>query len=426
MAPVEFRENSLGRRDVLVIGAGVSGIASALELANSGFVVYIIEKEAAIGGYAASFCCKATDICSQCSVCVVPEKIKEAVIHPQISLLTNSTVQKVNGELGDFRIEISQKPQYIDTEKCIACGLCNEVCPADPKAVYPPSTETTPFIYVLDERLCLRFKGEKCKLCSESCPTKAIDFELKPKKQELHVGAIIVATGFDVFNAREKGSLGYGRYPNVVTGLDLERIFTHEGYLKLPSNGKKPKKIAFIQCVGSRDKSHGYCSQVCCKYAMRLARLIKYQDPDAEVTIFYIELQTAGKGFIQFYQEYRGSIRFIRGVPVEVSQASSGALEVKFEDISQGKVCREIFDLVVLSVGISPRNDSWDLAKILGINLADHGFFDIKENLGSNATNVEGIFLAGTCQGPKDIPDSIAHGIAAASKTIQVLNVRGQ
>jgi heterodisulfide reductase subunit A2 len=153
----------------------------------------------------------------------------------------------------------------------------------------------------------------------------------------LSVGAIIVATGFDVFDARRKGSLGYGRYPNVLSGLDLERIFNREGYLRLPTNGKEPRNIAFIQCIGSRDEGHGYCSHVCCKYAMKLAGLIKYQSPGSQVTIFYIDLQTAGKGFAQFYEVYKENIRFVRGVPVEILQNASGELEVKFEDISQGK-----------------------------------------------------------------------------------------
>ncbi len=405
---------------VLVIGGGISGIASALELANGGLSVYLIEKEATVGGYVASFCCKATDVCSNCSVCVVPQRIKEAVTHPQISLLTNSTVQKVSGEVGNFRVEITQKPQYIDAERCIACGFCAEVCPTEPKAILSPLAEAVPYSYVLDETCCLRFKGEDCNLCKESCPTNAIDFERKSKRQELSVTTIIVATGFEVFNAREIGSLGYSRYPNVLTGLDLERIFNREGSLKLPSNGKEPQNIAFIQCVGSRNEEHCYCSQVCCKYAMRFARLIKYQNPNAEVTIFYIDLQTAGKGFAEFYEECKESIRFIPGVPVEVLEAHSGDLEVKFENILEGKVNRETFDLVVLSVGIVPRKDSWDSARILGINLGDEGFFDAKP-FDFNETNVEGIFLAGTCQGPKDIPDSIAHGMAAAKRAMEVL-----
>ncbi|RLE44762.1 disulfide reductase, partial [Candidatus Woesearchaeota archaeon] len=333
--------------NVLVVGAGISGIASALELANSGVNVYLLEKEAVIGGHSASFCCKATDVCSQCSACVVPDKIKETVSHPRIRLLTNSTIRRLSGERGNFRVVITQKPQYIDQERCIACGLCTAVCPADPKAIRPPFAEATPFSYVLDEELCLRFKGEKCDLCRKGCPTKAIKFKSESKEQELSVGALIVATGFDVFDAKKKGSLGYGRYPNVLTGLDLEQIFAREGCLKLPVSGAEPRNIAFIQCVGSRDKNHDYCSHVCCKYAMKLSGLIKYQTPDAQVTIFYIDLQTAGKGFAQFYEEYKKSIRFIRGVPVEILQTAAGELEVRFEDISQGKVCRDTFELIV-------------------------------------------------------------------------------
>jgi len=404
-----------------VIGGGISGITSALELANSGVRVYLIEREAAIGGQAASFCCKATEVCTKCSACLVPRKLKEVTAHPRISILTNSTVSNLSGELSNFRVEVWQKPRYTSLKRCIACGICAEVCPTEPKAIHSPSPDAIPYCYVIDETQCLHFRGQECNLCQGICPTNAIDFNLKPKKQELSVGAIIVATGFEVFNAREIGSLGYGRYPNVLTGLDLERIFKEQGFLNLPLNGKEAKKIAFIQCVGSREERHGYCSQVCCKYAMRFARLIKYQNPAAEVTIFYIDLQTAGKGFTRFYEECRESIRFIPGVPAEILETTSGELEVRFENIPEGKVERETFDLVTLSVGIAPRRDSWDLARILGINLGDYGFFDAKEPLNSIETNVKGVFLAGTCQGPKDIPDSIAHGVAAAERAMEVL-----
>ncbi len=409
-------------KSIIVIGGGIAGITSALELANSGSTVYLIEKEAHIGGQAVSFCCKATEVCTKCSACLLPQKLSELASHPQISMLTNSTVMAVSGRLGNFRVEVKQKPQYISPQKCIACGMCVEACPTTPKAVQPPPPEAAPYSYFIDEAQCLRLKGEKCNLCREVCPTEAIAFEQKTERQELNnVGAIIVATGFDVFNARKIGCLGYGRYPNVVTGFDLERIFRNQGSLKLSSNGKEPKKVAFIQCVGSRDENHEYCSQVCCKYAIRLARLIKHQDPDAEVTIFYIDLQTAGKGFAQFYKECRESIRFIRGVPIEVSEALSDEVEVRFENISKGRVERENFDLVALSVGIAPREDSWDLARVLGINLGDDGFFDTKEPFNPTETNVKGIFLAGACQGPKDIPDSIAHGISAAERAMEVL-----
>ena len=406
---------------VVVIGGGIAGVTSALELANSGLKAYLVEREAAIGGQAASFCCKATDVCAKCSVCLVPQKLKEVTTHPQVSILPSSIVTGVSGEAGNFRVEVWQKPQYVSQEKCIACGLCVEVCPTEPKAIHSPSPEAIPYSYVIDESQCLRLRGEKCNLCREICPTNAIAFGHEPERQELDVGAIIVATGFEVFDAREVGSLGYGRLPNILTGLDLERLFARNGSLELPSNGEKPEKVAFVQCVGSRNENHGYCSQVCCKYAMRFARLIKYQNPDAEVTIFYIDLQTAGKGFAQFYEQCRVSIRFIRGVPVEILEGSSGRLELRFEDISKGKTSRETFDLVVLSVGMVPRKGSWDLARILGINLGDYGFFDTRSPIDSNKTNVDGIFLAGTCQGPKDIPDSIAHGIAAAQKARELL-----
>jgi heterodisulfide reductase subunit A2 len=408
-------------KDVLVIGSGISGISSALELADAGIPVYLIEKEAVIGGHSASFCCKATDICVRCSACVVPDRIKRAVSHPRIRLLTNCTVSKLSGKAGSFRAEIVQQPGCVDADRCIACGLCTAVCPADPKAIYAPAAEATPFAYVLDEGLCLRFRGERCDLCRQACPTQAIEFERKAKTQEVSVGAVIVATGFDVADARAKGSLGYGRYPNVLTGLDLEHMFSREGRLSLPGDGRAPRSVAFVQCVGSRDKRHGYCSHVCCKYAMKLAGLIKHQSPDTQVTIFYIDLQTAGKGFAQFYDEYKGSIRFVRGVPVEVLQTESGELDVRFEDISQTKVCREAFDLVVLSIGIVPRKDSWELAKILGINFGEGGFLATADALNSNEASVAGIFLAGTCQGPKDIPDSVAHGMAAASRALQLL-----
>jgi heterodisulfide reductase subunit A len=409
-------------KSIVVIGGGIAGITSALELANSGFTVHIIEKEARIGGQAASLCCKATEICTKCSACLLPQRISEVASYPQISILTNSTVVGLNGKLGNFQVEVCQKPQYISPQKCIACGMCIGVCPTTPKAIQPPPTEAVPYSYSIGESQCLYLKGEECNLCRGICPTNAIVFGQKPERQKLNnVGAIIVATGFDVFNAREIGCLGYGRYPNVLTGFDLERIFRNQGSLKLSPNGKEPKKVAFIQCVGSRDENHGYCSQVCCKYAMRLARLIIYQNPDTEVTIFYIDLQTAGKGFAQFYKEYQESIRFIRGVPIEISEAPSDEVEVKFENIAEGKVERENFDLVALSVGIAPRKDSWELAKVLGINLGDDGFFDIKGPLNTTETNVEGVFLAGACQSPKDIPDSIAHGISAAERAMEVL-----
>ena len=413
--------------NVLVIGGGVAGIASALKLAENNLQVYLVEREPTIGGQSALFCCKATETCHQCSVCLVPENTLEVAANPQISVLVNSEVVGISGEASDFEVELVQKPGLIDAEKCIACGICTEVCPSEPaKAAYLPSPEAVPRTYIIDKNRCLRFKGVECSICQDKCPVGAIDFNPEPKHNKLKVSAVIVATGFEVFDARAKGLLGYGMYPNVLTGFDLESIFSSKGSLALPSNGNTPQNVAFIQCVGSRDEyiGRGYCSQVCCKYAMRFAKLLQYQNPEANVTIYYIDLQTAGKGFGEFYKECQETIRFVHGIPVEVSKISPDELEVKYEDLVTGKVTKDKYDLVVLSVGIAPRKDYWNLARVLGINLGDYGFFDTQDTLDGTRTSVEGIFLAGTCQGPKDIPESIAHGIQAASKVIQTLTAR--
>jgi len=400
----------------LVIGGGVAGMAAAVSLADSGVQVHLVEREPFIGGRVSLFSCKATDRCATCGVCLLPPMLSKTGTSRQLSLLTRSTLVGLTRRNGGFRAELLRRPRYVDPDRCTSCGVCLGVCPTG--AIQKPFGEMAPSAYFIDEGKCLHFKGEGCVLCQERCPARAVAFD-NGSKLELDVGAIIVATGFEPFEAGEKGSLGYGRYPKVLTGPDLESMFRREGALKLPG-GKQPKDIAFIQCVGSRDESRGsgYCSQVCCKYAIRFARLIKHQDPEAKVTIFYIDLQTAGKGFAEFFEECQGVIRFARGVPVEVNEAPGDRLRVRVEDFAQGRQLEEVFDLVVLSTGITPRKDSWGLAKVLGINLDEYGFFESRDGI---ETNVEGVFLAGTCQGPRDIPGSIAHGLAAAERAVPFL-----
>lgn len=406
-------------RRVLVVGGGVAGLAASKTLAENGLPVLLIEKEPYIGGWAASYCCKAVeDECSRCGVCLAGKWIEEAVSDPMIEISTGSQLISLEGELGRFRAKIRRAPAYIDLDRCIGCGTCFEVCPAEPKAIkLAPDPSTAP--YHLDINACLHFK-EGCDRCAQACPTGAIRFDGEPEDEEIEADAVIIATGFEPFDAGKVERLGYGRYDAVLTGLDLERLFRERGpeALSTISDGRDPQRIAFVQCVGSRDKTRGYCSQVCCKYAVRFAAMIKSRNPSAEVKIFYIDLQSSGKGFAEFYEEHRDEIGFVRGVPVEVGEAASGALEVRFEDISTGRVKREPFDLVVLSVGMVPRRESWELALKLGINLNEHGFFEATD---ANETNVKGVFVAGACEGPKDIPDSITHGMAAAEKVMEVL-----
>jgi heterodisulfide reductase subunit A len=410
-------------KEVLVIGGGVAGMASALSLADNGLRVHLIEREPFLGGWVANFCCKATDTCSRCSVCLMPEMLHQVAVHSQVSILTDSEVSSIKGEPGSFKVTVNQTPRLLDPEKCTACGICAEICPCEPSAIYLPFPDAIPQAYAIDRANCLYFKDEDCRICQDACPLQAIELTQESRKHELTVGAVIVATGFEIFDAREKGLLGYGNYPNVLTGLDLERMVAQEGLIKMPRNGRSPESICFVQCVGSRDEyiGNGYCSQVCCKYAIRFARMIKHQNPETKVAIFYMDLQTAGKGFGEFYEECKESIEFLQGMPIEVFENSSGQLELRYENFAKGKLERRTFDMVILSVGISPRKDAWNLAGKLGINTGEFGFYDTKDRVESAQTNVEGIFLAGTCAGPKDITDSIAHAHQAASCVIRAL-----
>ncbi|MBN2534361.1 MAG: CoB--CoM heterodisulfide reductase iron-sulfur subunit A family protein [Spirochaetales bacterium] len=345
------------KKKVLVIGAGIAGISAALELAKCDFYVYLLEKNASIGGWVSSFTCKAHDKCTKCSVCVAKRKIREVLVHPDISILTNSTLKQCHGEIGHFDVEIEQNPMHTDQEL---------------------------------------------------------------QEQKLAVHAIIPAIGFELFDVKQYGRLGYGRYRGVLTGFDLEKTMLENGNLHFPVNNTHAPSIAFIQCAGSRNDNNNYCSRVCCKYAMRFALLIKHLNPAVSVTIFFIDIQNAGKGFAPVYEECVGSIQFIRGIPVEVIENPGKRLEVRYENIAQGNVKRDVFDFIILSAGIVPRPGTWDLARKLGINLDEYGFFGTTGTFNSNDTNVKGIFTAGSCQGPKDIPDTIAHGIAAAERIVEV------
>ena len=413
-------------KDVLIIGGGIAGMTAAQNLADNGFKVHLVEREPYLGGQAALFGCKATDQCGKCSVCLVTEKLRALERHPGIRLMTCAEVRGVSGRAGDFSVRIVEHPRWVDPDRCTACGLCTEVCPLDPPAIALPFPEAVPRAYAVNPERCLHVGEEGCTLCGDECPLEAISFDERPQEIELSVGAIVVATGFFPFDAKTKPGLGYGRYPNVLTGLDMERKINSDGSITLPSDGRPPRKVAFVQCVGSRDEriGNGYCSRVCCKYAIRMAKLLQYQQPELDTTMFYMDLQTAGKGFGEFYEACKDAIRFIRGMPVEVSEVSPGTLGVRYEDLSEGKVAEEDYDLVVLSVGMAPQKDTPDLARILDINLGEYGFFEARDPLETTRTHTEGIFLAGACQGPKDIPRSIAHAAQAAVEVTEFLEAK--
>jgi len=427
----------LGEPAVLVIGGGVAGIQASLDSASGGCKVYLVEKSPSIGGRMAQL--DKTFPTMDCSMCILAPKMIECSHHSNIQLLTYSEVKEVKGSAGNFRVKVLKKPRYVDETKCTGCGTCAEHCPVEVpnefdeghgmrKAVYMPFPQAVPRMMTIDKTNCL-----ECRLCEKVCEAGAVNLEQQPEEIELNVGAIIVAIGFDLFDSSEIPSYGYGRYKNVLTALELERLLCASGptggHLIRPSDGKIPRKIAFIQCVGSRDKRFGnaYCSSICCKYSVKDAVLIKEHTPDAEVSIFYIDLRAFGRGFQEFTNRAKTEygIRFIRSSPGEIAEDPvTKNLEVWYEDTLAGSVGNLAFDLVVLCPALVPRGDAKELAKVLGIEVDRYGFFRASDDIAYPVdTTVPGIFACGYCLGPKtgDIPDSIMQGSATAARAAETI-----
>jgi len=419
---------------ILVIGGGVAGLEAGLDLADKGYKVYIVERLPTIGGKMALL--YKVFPTNDCAPCILAPKTAYANIHPNITLLTNSGVKSVSGHIGNFRVNILQNPRYIDSDKCTGCGDCVEKCPVsvkddvfsaglgERKAIYIPYDQSIPKKAVIDASKCLYFQKGVCRLCEKQCPTNAIDFSQKPKAVEIKVGAIIAATGFDEYDPSPKSEYGYGRFPNVITQFQLARLLDIDGPTKgqllRPSDGKEPKKIVMIQCVGSRDeKTNPYCSNICCMYALKHAQIIKEMVlPKADVFICFLDMRTVGKGFEEYYRRTRElGVHFIRSRPSEVAQnRETQNLSLKVEDPEIGRLLKLEADLVVLSCATVPSSGTTELSQILGVKMDKNGFFkEMHPKLRPVETNVRGIYICGSAQGPKDIPDSIVQAQAAAS-----------
>jgi len=419
---------------VVVMGGGVAGLEASLDLADKGYRVHLVERLPTIGGKMALL--YKVFPTNDCAPCILAPKTAYANIHPNINLLTHSEVTNVEGHIGNFGIVVNQNPRYVDEKKCTGCGLCIEKCPArvadneysrglsDRKAIYIPYDQAIPRKAVIDNQNCLYFQKGSCRLCEKACPASAIDFKQEPKTIELKVGAIIVATGFDEYNPVRKTEYGYGRYGNVITQFQLARLLDIDGptrgRLLRPTDKKEPRSIAMIQCVGSRDENaNGYCSSVCCMYALKHAQIIKEMVlPDAQVYISYIDMRTTGKGFEEYYKRTREmAVNFIHGRPGEVIENNETKnLILKVEDSDIGELLRLEVDLVVLSCATIPAKGTKQLAELLRINLDENGFFrEIHPKLRPVETNRRGVYICGSAQGPKDIPDSIVQAKAAAS-----------
>jgi heterodisulfide reductase subunit A len=427
--------------NVLIVGGGIAGIEAALQIADSGKKVYLVEKEPTIGGYMARF--DKTFPTLDCAACILTPKMVSVGQHPNIELLSYSDVTGFSGYVGNFTARIRRRAKYVEEEECSGCGLCTEKCPVSVpsefdcglgkrKAIYRPFPQAVPNVPVIDKDHCLYFTKGVCKVCEKFCPRGAINFEQKDTYADLQVGTAILATGFDLFDASKVKQYGYGRLPNVITSLEFER-FSHAsgptGGKILLKNGQMPTSIAILHCIGSRDTNFNeYCSRVCCMYSMKIAHLA-HEKTGARVYEFYIDIRAFGKGYEEFYKRIlKEETTFIRGKAAEVTDvhqtpAEKGKLVVVAEDTLLGIVRRVPVDMVVLSVGFEPRKDTIETARIFSISRSQDGFFlERHPKLAPVSTASDGIFIAGACQGPKDIPDSVAQGAAAAANALSLID----
>lgn len=432
---LDERTMPIGKR-VLVVGGGIAGIQAALDLGDAGFEVHLVEKEPSIGGKMAQL--SRTFPTEDCAACILSPKMADVPANPNIDLLVYSEVESVEGSLGSFEVTVVKKPRYVDPATCVACGLCEEKCPVTVpdefevglttrKAIYVPFGFSVPNKNLIDESVCLRLTrgGEVCGLCQKVCPHGAINFDEKPEKEQFTVDTVVVATGYDVFDAQEKKVYGYGRLENVITALQMERMIVHaaEGNPIRPIKGR----IAFIQCVGSRDEQVGneYCSRVCCMYASKLSQLLKRSDPTRDIYVFYTDLRAFGKGFEEYYKRAQSDgVKYIRGRVAELLEnPETKKVMVKAEDTLTRRIIESEFDLVILSVGLCPSKGTEKIAEILKLAKSPDGFLqEAHPKFRPVDTLTEGVFLAGTVQGPKDIPDTVAQASAASCRAIRLMN----
>jgi heterodisulfide reductase subunit A len=433
LQPAEEVEVPITRK-ALVIGGGVAGIQASLDLADTGYKVYLVEKEPSIGGMMARI--DKTFPTMDCSICILAPKMSDVGHHPNIELLTNSEVVEVKGYIGNFHVKVLQKPRYV-TKDCSACDECAKVCPiiapnefdvglAIRHAIYTPFAQAVPSTYTIDMNLCLNKEGViVCDKCIKACERQAIKFEMKPETIELEVGTIIVATGADVFDPSTLPNYGYGKYPNVITSLEFERLINaggpSGGHLIRPSNLQIPKRVAFVQCVGSRSNRNGrlYCSNVCCMNTIKDSLLIKEHWPETEIYVFYIDIRAYGKGFEDLYKRARKEgVIFIRGLPAEIIEnRKTNNLWLIGENTLQKEIYKINVDMTILSIGLEPRRDSEVIQRLLTLSRTQDGFFmEAHPKLRPVDAATGGIFFAGCAEAPKDIKDSVTQASAAAAR----------
>lgn len=426
-------------RRALVVGGGIAGIQAALDIANAGFEVLLVEKSPSIGGHMAQL--SETFPTLDCSQCILTPKMVEVSRHPKIRLLTYSEVAEVSGFVGNYRVRIRKKPTYVNPEKCNLCGECAKVCPvrvpnefdrglSTRAAIYIPFPQAIPSSYTLDERNCLGIVPLRCGKCAEVCEAKAIDFDMHEEILEEEVGAIVLATGYELYPKEAMAEYGYGTIPDVIDGLEFERLLSASGptrgEIRRPSDGKIPKEVVFIQCSGSRDPEHHkpYCSKICCMYTAKHALLYRHSVPDGKAYVFYIDIRAGGKDYEEFVNRAMEEERilYIRGKVAKVFREGDKVV-VWGVDTLTGKRVEVRADLVVLAQAIVPSPGTEELARKLRIACGAEGFLrEAHPKLRPLEALTAGVFLAGAAQGPKDIPEAVAQASGAAAKVVALLS----
>ncbi|MGC9530396.1 MAG: 4Fe-4S binding protein [Candidatus Bipolaricaulaceae bacterium] len=422
----------------LVIGGGIAGIQAALDVAEAGYEVLLVERSPSIGGHMAQL--SETFPTLDCSQCILTPKMVEAARHPRIRLLTYAEVEEVTGFVGNYRVRIRKRPTYVDPDKCNLCGDCVQVCPvrvpsefdcglAERAAIYVPFPQAVPSSYTLDEDACLGLKPLRCSECARVCEAGAIDFDMQEEVLEEDVGAIVVATGYELYAKERMAEYGYGEIPDVIDGLQLERMLSASGptggEVRRPSDGRTPKEVAFIQCSGSRDPElhKPYCSKICCMYTAKHALLYRHAVPDGQAYVFYIDIRAGGKGYEEFVQRAMEEERilYLRGKVAKVFQDGDKVV-VWGVDTLTGRRVEVRADLVVLAQAVVPAPGAAELARKLRISADEHGFLrEAHPKLRPVESLTGGVFLAGVAQAPRDIPDAVAQASGAAAKAIGLL-----
>lgn len=419
--------------DTLVIGGGIAGGEAALDLANNGYRVLLVEKDLSIGGKMILLSKVFPTL--DCAACITTPKVSEISRHPGITVFTGAEVTSIEkkGER-EFETAVTKRPRYVVEEDCTACQLCEEVCPVvvhdeyqyrlvGRKAAFIPFSIASPRVAAIDIENCTL-----CGACEKACPPKCIDFTQETEKYIIKTGTVIVATGFKLFDPLKIPRYGYGVYKNVLTSMEMERQLAPTrpfNTILRPGDGKMPDRIAYVLCTGSRDDTIGnpVCSQICCMYSLKQAQLLMGALPMADVTIYYINIRSFGKGFEEFYEQAKGmGISFVKGKVGKITETETGNLILRYEDINENRVMEEEHDMVVLAVGVLPNTDPLSFFRNGELKADQFSFVDQAEVLSSPArTSVKGVFVAGTASGPMDIPDSILSAGAASSEAISYL-----